>query len=186
MATLPHLLSLFRLASMPALLVLAWTGRDYGFVALLAAMLLSDVLDGWLARHLGVESELGARLDSCGDLATWLSLPICVWWLWPELVIDQAVFVVLIAQAYLLPIAAGLTKFHRLTSYHTRGAKASAVAMGAAFVPLVGYGEPLPFQLATALFCVSAFEELAITATLPHWRADVPTLLHARRLARAA
>ena len=29
---------------------------------------LSDVLDGWIARHMGTASDFGARLDSIADL----------------------------------------------------------------------------------------------------------------------
>ena len=62
-----------------------------------------------------------------------------------------------------MPIAFGLMKFRRLTSYHTWGAKLSSVVMGAALFVLLEGGPAWPFQLTTALLVVEAIEELAIT-----------------------
>lgn len=44
---------------------------------------LTDVLDGWIARKFGMESEFGARLDSIADLVFYgilliYLLPVCI------------------------------------------------------------------------------------------------------------
>jgi CDP-diacylglycerol--glycerol-3-phosphate 3-phosphatidyltransferase len=136
-------------------------------------------VDGLLARRLGVASERGARLDSQGDLAMFLMLPVGVWWLWPELILREAVWIGLVVVSYLLPIAFGFLKFGRLTSYHTWGAKVSAITMGLALLMLIGLDQPSLFHIAAILFLVSQLEELAITATLSRPETDVPTLVHA-------
>jgi phosphatidylglycerophosphate synthase len=59
----PNALSAFRVLCVPLLLALAWNGATGIFLILFAPALLSDVLDGVLARKLGQESEFGARLD---------------------------------------------------------------------------------------------------------------------------
>ena len=66
----------------PVLLALAWNGAMNPFLALFALGLVSDVLDGVIARRFGVESEFGARLDQWGDFALWVCLPLAAWWLW--------------------------------------------------------------------------------------------------------
>ena len=78
----------------------------------------------------------GAKLDSWGDLATYTALPFGVYWLWPGLIAAELDYVLAVAVAYTLPIAFGLVKFRRLTSYHTWGAKASAIVMGGALLLL--------------------------------------------------
>ncbi|MBM3759531.1 MAG: CDP-alcohol phosphatidyltransferase family protein [Acidobacteria bacterium] len=39
----------------------------------------TDVLDGWLARKMGVDSQLGAYLDPLGD-KVWVMLATLAWW----------------------------------------------------------------------------------------------------------
>jgi hypothetical protein len=43
-------------------------------------------------------------------------------------------------------------------------------------------GPALPFRIAACVLVLAELEEIAITATLREWRANVPTLWHARRL----
>jgi hypothetical protein len=83
-SNLPNALSILRLALVPVLLVLAWQGRRTPFLWCFGAALASDVVDGFVARRFGSASELGARLDSWGDLVIYAALPLAAWWLWPE------------------------------------------------------------------------------------------------------
>ena len=176
---LPNALSLFRLAMVPVLGVLAWQGHAEVFLAALFCSLASDVLDGWLARRSGVTSEVGAKLDSWGDLATYATLPLFAWWLWPDLLRAEARYLACAIFAYTLPIAVGYLRFGRLTSYHTWAAKGTAVLMGAALFVLFSGGPAWPFHVAVFLLVVEAMEEIAITWVLPAWRSDVPSLWHA-------
>ena len=79
--TLPNLFSEFRIVAAPFLLLLAWHNLSYWFLALLFLALLSDAIDGYLARRLHETSELGTQLDSFGDLMVFLVVPLAVWWL---------------------------------------------------------------------------------------------------------
>jgi len=182
---LPDQLSGLRLALVPVLLGLAWLGAHSVFVAVLAVALATDLLDGFLARQLGVCTEAGAQLDSRADLATWLAIPLCAWWLRPELVAAEALWIGAGLVSALGTTAYGLIRFRRLTSYHTWGAKASAVALGAALFPFLGWGAVLPLHLAIGLLVASQLEEAAITRTLSEWESDVPSFWHARKSGEA-
>ncbi len=182
MPNLPNALSALRIALAPALVALAWLGLASWFLAALAAALISDALDGAAARRLGVSSSLGAQLDSAGDLLIWGVLPLGAWWLWPDAVSGQAPWVALVLVAFSVPTLVGLARYGRPTSFHTRSAKASAIAMGPAVLLLVVGGIAWPFHAASVLLTLSALEELAITGVLPRWRSDVPSLCHALRL----
>ncbi|HOP40051.1 MAG TPA: CDP-alcohol phosphatidyltransferase family protein [Geobacteraceae bacterium] len=180
--TIPNLLSGFRLVAVPVLLVLAWRGCDRAFLALLVVALLSDVADGYLARRLHQESDLGARLDSWGDFALYITTPLSAWWLWPELILREACYVTLVVVSFVLPILIGFVKYRRLTSYHTWGAKLSAVFMGCSTVLLFAGGPAFPFHLSTGILVLTQVEEVIITFILPEWRSNVPSLAHALRL----
>jgi phosphatidylglycerophosphate synthase len=183
---LPNLLSGLRLALVPALLALAWSDRPTAFLWLFAFSLSTDLLDGFLARRWQAGSELGAKLDSWGDLATYAVFPLCAWWLFREKVVAQLGFVLAAIFAFVAPTLVGLAKFRRITSYHTRAAKAVAIVMGAGLLLFLGFGSPWLFRAAVILLLVEAIEEIAITAVLPKWCANVPSIFSALRIARGA
>ena len=184
MTNLANVLSGFRLACAPLFIYLSWTNRPGPFLLILALSLLSDSVDGWVARRSNQASLLGAKLDSWGDFSTYLTVPPCAWWLWPDLLRQEAPFVVVFVVSYLLPVAVGFLKYGRLTSYHTWGAKLSAVFVGgSAFLMLAG-GPVWPFEWVIPILALAALEEIALSLLLPEWHANVPSLWHGLRLVR--
>jgi phosphatidylglycerophosphate synthase len=184
-ANVPNLLSAFRIACVPALLALAWNGATAIFLVLFAAGLLSDVLDGALARRLGQESELGARLDQWGDFALWLALPFSAWWLWRAIVLRESPYVVLAILAMVVPTAIAYTKYGAVPGYHTWSVKLGAVGMGIAVPLLLIFDIAWPFRVAALFQLLCAADELGITVLLAECRHDVPSVFHAARLRRA-
>lgn len=176
---LPNALSLLRIAMLPVLGLLAWSGRAELFLGALLLSLGSDVLDGWIARRARVASPAGAKLDSWGDVATWAALPLFAWWLWPDLLRQEARTLACALFAYVAPFAVALLRFRRLTSYHTWLAKGTAVGMAAALFVLFAGGPAWPFHVATFLLVLEAAEEIAISFVLPAPRSDVRSLWHA-------
>ncbi len=80
--TIPNLLSLFRLALIPvyvAIYLKADSSMDY-FVAamILAVSCLTDLIDGKIARHFNMISNVGKILDPLADKATQFTLIVCL------------------------------------------------------------------------------------------------------------
>lgn len=169
---------------MPVLLALAWSGATAWFVALFALALASDVLDGALARRLGEESDVGARLDQWGDFALWASLPLAAWWLWAEIVRREAPYGVLAVLCLLGPTAVAWLKYRGVPGYHTWTAKLDSVAMGAGVPLLLLFDVASPFRAAGLFLVVCAIDELGITFLLRECRNDVASVFHAARLRR--
>jgi len=184
MANLPNLLSCARLLLVPILLMLAWNGHSMAFFCCLIGSILTDTADGYLARRLNQITDLGAKLDSWADLATSLSLPFAGWWLRPEVVKQEAPFLALGICFYLAAIAAGFLKFQRLTSYHSWGGKLSSGAISVAVVVFFANGPGWLFRIAMPIVIIASLEEIAMTALLPEWRANVPSLWHALQIKR--
>ena len=176
--TLPNLLSCFRFVSAPVLLWLAWHDYENAFLLLLAVTILTDALDGLAARLLHQESELGALLDSWGDIVTYIIIAVSAWWLWPEIIQREKMYVIMAVSSYLLPVTIGAIKFRALTSYHTWMVKCAAVIMTISFFILFVFDIVLPFRIAAFICLLAAVEEIAITFYLSELRSNVHSLWH--------
>lgn len=165
--TLPNLLTGFRFVAAPILLWLAWNGHVVAFMELLAVAFLTDLLDGTAARLAGQVSQFGATLDSWADVITYLTIALCCWWLWPDVVTRELLYVGLIVASCLMPALAGIIKFGRFTSYHTWGVKIAAASMGLTLYVLFLNGPAWPFRIAAVICILAAIEEIAITLLLP-------------------
>ncbi len=180
-ATLPNLLSCLRLPLALGLLYFAWIRQPMAFLLLLGTSVLSDFADGYLARKLDQITELGAQLDSWGDLAIYLAVPVCAWWLWPELILQEAPVVIIVGVSYTLTTAIRLLRYRPHKSFHTRSGKLSGVRLGCGALLLLTGVSVWPLRFATAVVVISDIEEIAMMAVLPRWKSDVPSLWHAMR-----
>lgn len=84
-----------------------------------------------------------------------------------------------------LPTLVGLIKFRRTTSYHTWGAKLSALTVGGSALLMFAGGPVLPFQLAAFIAMAAALEQVAISLLLNEAESDLPSLWHLWRRQRA-
>jgi phosphatidylglycerophosphate synthase len=186
LVTLPNLLSGFRLVAAPSLLWLAWHGYNDLFLILLATGFLSDALDGFAARLTGQVTEFGAMLDSWADVITYLTIAICTWWLWPQVVNREIVYVTLVIASYLLPAIVGIVKFGSFTSYHTWTVKFAAAAMAFSLFTLFLGGPAWPFRIAAFICVLAAFEEIAITLLLTQKRSNISSLWSVMRFIQSS
>ena len=175
---LPNLLTGFRFVAAPALLWLAWHNYSVAFMALLAVAFATDLLDGMIARLTGQVTAFGAILDSWADVITYLTIALCCWWLWPEIVSRERLYVGLIVASCLLPALVGGCKFGRFTSYHTWAVKIAAAAMGSTLYILFLGGPPWPFRIAAVMCAIAAVEEIIITLFLPEPESNLRSLWH--------
>lgn len=77
--TIPNLLSLFRLLLIP---VIVWTyfgRRDLWMTSLVLILSgATDIVDGWVARHFHMISDLGKMLDPVADKLTQMAMLACL------------------------------------------------------------------------------------------------------------
>ncbi len=180
--TVPNVCSAFRLVVSPLLIALAIIQQRMAFAIFFGAALLSDALDGILARRLRLDSEAGACLDSWSDLALYSAAAVGLAVLIPRLIREELVLVGIMTAGYAIPFAVGWARWQRLTSYHTWGAKVSAMVVGPAMLLMLGVEDVWPLWVAAPIFLASAVEDVLITVILPRWQANVPSLWHALRI----
>ncbi len=179
LSNIPNLLSLFRIIAAPFLLLTGWFNMPTLFFILFVLMLLSDALDGIIARMWDQTSELGARLDSYGDILTYLTTPLAAWWLWPDIIKDELYYIIAAIIIYVLPAVFALLKFGKLASYHTWITKISAVLMSAGAVMLLGFESNLLFHIAIYFLVIEMVENIAITFILQEQKSNIYSIWHA-------
>jgi len=175
------MLSLLRLGLVPVLVGLALAGLGDVFLLILVISLVSDVLDGYLARKLNQTSELGAKLDSWGDVLTYASMILGLYLIWPAIFSEQAAYLFAAMLSFTVPVALALRKFGAYPSYHTWGAKAAAVLIAPAYYVLILYAADDFFRLVIMFHVLVAVEEMAITLMLKQQRTNVGSVLSLAR-----
>ncbi|MDD2762188.1 MAG: CDP-alcohol phosphatidyltransferase family protein [Methylomonas sp.] len=174
--TLPNLLTGFRFVAAPVLMWLAWHDNASGFMALLALVFLSDLLDGMAARWTGQVSAFGAALDSSADIVTYSTIAVCCWWLWPDVVRQESVYVGAIVVGMLVSTGAAYAKFGCFTSYHTWAVKLAAACIGTSLYILFFEGPAWPFRIASVIGLLAGLEETVITLVLSKPESDVRSI----------
>lgn len=179
---LPNSLSALRILLAPASLVAALAGSRPWFAGLLAAALLTDAIDGYLARRLDAETDFGRKLDSAADYVTMLIGIAGIALLWPDIMRRELPWVIAALAAFFAVIVYGFVRLGRAPCYHTWASKAFAVACALSLVPLLAGWSAAPFHAAIALQVLAGVEEIAIALLIPQHRGEMPTLWHAWRL----
>ncbi len=76
--TVPNLMSLIRLCLIPVFVVLYQRGQITAAVIALCASALTDIMDGFVARHFNMVSDVGKVLDPIADKLTQGAVLICL------------------------------------------------------------------------------------------------------------
>ena len=167
---IPNVISGLRILAAPVLLALIWLGQQNPFVCLLAAALISDILDGAIARRFGFVSELGSLLDSVADLLIFMVTAIGVWRFHPELVADHLVAFSLVVFLWVGGSAIDFLRYGRMASFHTLLPRVTTYVIvtfiGVLFIS--GFKSWLLWA-AVGLCVVSHVEEFMLMALLPTW-----------------
>jgi CDP-diacylglycerol--glycerol-3-phosphate 3-phosphatidyltransferase len=155
------------------------------FAGCLAGALVSDILDGVIARRLGVATQRLRRLDSLVDTLFYACALAAAWILHPELLRPHAAGLAVLLALELARYVLDWSKFGKEASYHMWSSKIWGLLLCAGMWSiLVEASGGWPVSLAIAWGILADLEGLAISIALRSWRSDVPTLIHALRLRR--
>lgn len=184
---LPLALIATRALFAPVLLLLAfaWPSKPmFGILLLLAV--ISDVMDGLIARRLGTATPGLRRLDSVADSVFYLCAMLAAWHLHETQLREFLIPLVILLLLELARYAFDYVKFRREASYHMWSSRAWGLALFIGFFSLLALGKGgWPIAIAIYVGIVADLEGLAISVVLTKWRTDVRTILHAVRLRRA-
>jgi CDP-diacylglycerol--glycerol-3-phosphate 3-phosphatidyltransferase len=186
---IPNQLTALRLLLTPALWLLALLDQPRLVGGGLLLALLTDVLDGWLARRLRQTSAFGAAFDSLADkvitcsVVGWLAL------LRPELFREHPGWITVAAVIFAISLLIGWIKWGRPAPLHLYSARLGGFfqALFVLHALLADAYSPQLLALALSLGVLAALEECAVQLTHseidPQIRSILP--LPGRRDARA-
>jgi len=182
----PNALSLVRIACAPVLLLLAVNGQERAFTWVLIPALLTDAVDGWLARRFCLQSRLGARLDSLGDALVWCAALAGLLAFQRDVLAAHRWLIGAVVACWVFESALALLRYRRLSSFHTLLSKLAGVLLTiyVAVLFVIGQCDWLLVVAATANVLAS-LEEIWLLRLLPQWRTDVKGIWWLRRERRA-
>jgi CDP-diacylglycerol--glycerol-3-phosphate 3-phosphatidyltransferase len=160
---LPNIISLIRILMAPILLYLALKQYEIIFMSVLIFTVLTDAIDGYIARRMNLVSALGAQLDSWGDFVIYRTMMVSAWLLWPNIVRHEQYYIMIIVASFTLPVLIGLIRFQKLTSYHTLSVKCAVGLTIAAYVLLFTMSTSWPVKLAAMCCIYAGLEQIFIT-----------------------
>jgi cardiolipin synthase (CMP-forming) len=171
---IPNAISIARLCAAPVLLASVFLHHIDLFRWLLLACLLSDILDGLIARGFHLTSPLGATLDSVADILTMLLGLIGIAVFQRNFVSAHSPQLLLVAFLYAAEIAGSLWRYGKVSSFHTLFSRIAAYSAGIFFISLFFWGyHAWLFYTTMGIYVVALCEEMVLIYLLPQWRSDV-------------
>ena len=170
----PNAISLARLCATPVLLFASMARQEALFKWLLLACLLSDILDGLIARVFRLQTPLGALLDSIADMVVCVLGLIGLFTFKTNILAAHWVALSIVVTLYLSEAAAALWRYGRISSFHTILVRVAAYLQGFFVISLFLWGySGVIFYLMIAISVLAYAEEMALLFLLPAWTTDV-------------
>lgn len=160
--SIPNPLTTLRVLLIPLLWAFALLNQPVYLAMGLLLAVLSDALDGTLARRF--PQFANEQYDSLADKALTFSVVCWLIWLHPQLISQHPLFLLCAALIYLASLLTGKLKFGHLPALHLHSGRVAGIIQ-AIFVLhtfLTPTYSPLLFYSAVGLFILSASEELLI------------------------
>ncbi len=175
--TIPNLISFYRLLAFPFILWMAISGKEQLFAIFLIISLITDVLDGFIARTFKCETELGARLDSGADIATYILAILGIFvFKYADIEPHIVLFVLFISLFFIVDIVAFI-KFRRFSSFHLYSWKIGGYLQGGFFITLFSLGFYEFFFYFIMIWGILSFiEHIIIQLTISEMKSNVKGL----------
>ncbi len=164
---LPNAISFYRLLMFPVILGLALYDYQQAFVVFLVINLVSDILDGFIARKLNLVTRFGAALDNLADIGTYILALLGVFlFRWNEIQ-PHAWFLYTFLAVFLLSYLVAFMRFGKIPGLHLYSAVSAGYVQGTFFVVLFIFGfYPWLYYLAIGWGIIAYTEKIFVLLRL--------------------
>jgi CDP-diacylglycerol--glycerol-3-phosphate 3-phosphatidyltransferase len=172
--TIPNVITTYRLFIAPVILYFIISGQERLFAIFLVISLLTDAVDGYIARRFKMETEIGARLDAFADYFTYILVFIGLFVFKLEELKPYLVSAIIFIGMLVLTVIVSLVKFRKFHSYHTVIEKSGGYVQAIFFICLFTIGLIAPlYYFMIVLGILGAIETIAIDILIPEMRSDI-------------
>jgi len=173
----PNALSAYRILALPFIIYVIVSADKNLFIILLSINLITDILDGLIARLFKLQTELGARLDSLADIGTYIMAFTGMIVLEQDFMQEYKVEFMFLIGLWLLPQLLALLRFRRFPSFHLWSNKATGYVQGIFIFTffVFGFWEPY-FYFMLVFSCLAYLEELILVLLLPQLRSNLKSI----------
>lgn len=175
--TIPNVLSLYRILVFPFILWLILSGNEKLFAVFITISLISDLLDGLIARTFKMQTNIGVRLDSWADLGTYILAFLAIGlFKWQEIK-PYSFMLYVFAGVMTLSYVLVFVKFKALIGLHTYMFKLTGYLQGAFIISLFLWGFYLvPYYMCLVWGTLACMEEILIIIILKEPESNVKGL----------
>ena len=172
--TIPNILSLYRIVIFPFILWLIFSGKENLFAVFITISLLTDFLDGLIARTFKMQTNIGAKLDSWADLGTYILAFLAIGlFKWQEIK-PHSLLLYIFTVAMVSSYALVFVKFKGLIGLHTYMFKVTGYLQGTFIVILFLAGfYLLPYYICLTWGILACIEEIIIISILKEPKMNV-------------
>ena len=185
MKNLANMLSISRIVGAAILLlgsfaILPIPPLSFSFFVIYVLCVITDLIDGPIARKTKTVSSFGSALDSVADVALILSvlailIPILDFEMW------MFVCIAIVLALRIISVLIGIKKFGAITLLHTYSSKTSALIL-ALFPVLLGvFDIGIAFGIAAVFAIIAACEEIFIVIRSMELDRDIVSMFHMKR-----
>lgn len=152
-------------------------------ILLLALGLLSDILDGIIARQLHISTQALRRLDSAVDQVFFIVVSVATYIQCPTFFKENAVWLIVLLSFEALTYLVSFFKFRKEIATHTIGAKLWTLFVFATLIQLITTcNSELLFIICFWTGIITRIEIIAIILAIKNWTNDIPSFYHAIQL----
>ena len=159
----PNLLSGYRLLAFPVTLYLAIRGNEKAFVILICISLVTDVLDGLIARTFHLVTRFGASVDNLADFGTYIAALYGVFRFRWEAVRPHVWLLYVFVAVLLFSYSTAWIRFRKMPGLHLYSGMIKASLQGIFFFVLFAWGFwPWLYYLAGGWGILAYIEKTAV------------------------
>ncbi|MFH2020452.1 MAG: CDP-alcohol phosphatidyltransferase family protein [archaeon] len=162
---LPNIITSTKFVLLPVMVYYAAVKNYTLFLVLYIVNWVGDILDGYLARRLNMQTKLGYMLDTLTDTLFIIATYISLYLFWREFILDNLVFPILFVIIHIITNIIWKTRFNKILNLHLWSARGACLIFTVFAIVSMNAKTPSGwlFNFSAMALVISAFEELYIS-----------------------